>query len=85
MTRYRISIKVSVYKKLEKLPSKIESRIVEEIQSLAANPRPAGCKKLKGLDGYRIRVGDYRIVYQIKDSVLIILVLDIGHRKNIYK
>jgi mRNA interferase RelE/StbE len=51
---------------------------------LANDPRPAGCKKLKGRDGYRIRVGDYRIIYQIIDHVLVVEVVALGHRKDIY-
>jgi mRNA interferase RelE/StbE len=51
---------------------------------LANDPRPPGCKKLKGRDGYRIRVGDYRIIYQIIDDVLVVNVVALGHRKDIY-
>jgi mRNA interferase RelE/StbE len=51
---------------------------------LGSNPRPNGCKKLKGRDGYRIRVSDYRIIYEIQDNVLLVDVIDLGHRKDIY-
>ncbi|HWZ21443.1 MAG TPA: type II toxin-antitoxin system RelE/ParE family toxin [Cytophagaceae bacterium] len=55
------------------------------IYALAKNPRPSGCKKLKGRDGYRIRVADYRIIYDIYDSTLVVDVVDLGHRKDIYE
>jgi mRNA interferase RelE/StbE len=55
------------------------------VTSLTDNPRPQGYRKLKGRDGYRIRVGDYRIIYDIFDSELVVDVIDLGHRKNIYE
>lgn len=60
-------------------------RLDQAILSLAENPRPPGCVKLQGQPYHRIRVGDYRIVYQIKDDVLIVLVVSIGHRREIYR
>ncbi|WP_218160718.1 type II toxin-antitoxin system RelE family toxin [Arsenicibacter rosenii] len=69
---------------LEKLAQNEYSRIVSRLRALADNPRPVGYKKLKGRTGYRIRIGAYRIVYEIEDGQLIILVIDIGHRKDIY-
>ena len=85
MDNYQIHLSQSVVKKLSKLPANIEDRLITSIQSLSQDPRPHGYKKLKGQDGYRIRVGDYRIIYQIKDNFLTILVLDIGHRRDIYQ
>ncbi|MBC7652260.1 MAG: type II toxin-antitoxin system RelE/ParE family toxin [Deinococcales bacterium] len=61
------------------------SKIKRAIFGLAENPRPNGYKKLKGRDGYRIRVADYRIIYEIFDDILTIDVIDLGHRKDIYK
>ncbi|WP_223682274.1 type II toxin-antitoxin system RelE family toxin [Flavobacterium hibisci] len=61
------------------------SAIKEHIYDLAENPRPQGYKKLKGRPGYRIRVGDYRVIYEIFDDVLLIDVIDLGHRKDIYE
>jgi mRNA interferase RelE/StbE len=55
------------------------------IRNLSANPRPAGCKKLKGLDAWRIRVGDYRVIYEIHDDVLVVLVIRVAHRGEVYK
>ncbi len=53
--------------------------------ALAENPRPTGCIKLTGMEAYRIRVGDYRIVYEITDRVLIVTVIDVGHRREVYR
>ena len=86
MPEYRIELTRTVTKKLDQIKSPaIYGAILKEIQALKFDPRPPGCKKLKGRDGYRIRVGDYRIIYQIKDEILIIIVLDVGHRRDIYK
>jgi mRNA interferase RelE/StbE len=61
-------------------------RFREAIDSLAENPRPPGCVKLQGhVELYRVRVGDYRIVYQIQDAILVVLVVEIGHRREIYR
>lgn len=81
---YSIYLKKSAIKALEKIDEPYYSNIKEAIYNLSNNPRPSGCKKLKGRDGYRVRVGDYRIIYDIFDSTLIIEVVNIGHRKNIY-
>lgn len=59
--------------------------ILDAIENLAENPRPKGYKKLKGRTGYRIRVGNYRIIYEIFDDILLIDVIDLGHRKDIYE
>jgi mRNA interferase RelE/StbE len=69
---------------LEAINEPYYSSIKTAIYSLTDNPRPNGYKKLKGQDGYRIRVGDYRIIYQIQDKILVVEVIDLGHRKEIY-
>jgi mRNA interferase RelE/StbE len=69
---------------LEKIAASEYTRIVKRLQELANDPRPNGYKKLKGRGGYRIRIGDYRIIYEIEDNKLVVLVIDIGHRKDIY-
>jgi mRNA interferase RelE/StbE len=61
-----------------------KKRAVVAFKDLAVNPRPYGYKKLKGRPGYRIRVGDYRIIYQVKDNVLTVYILIIGHRRDVY-
>lgn len=85
MPLYRIEISATAVKQLDKLPVNISDELITAIQSLAENPRPAGCKKLKGRKGYRIRKGNYRIIYDIFDKILLIDVIAIGHRKNIYE
>jgi len=82
---YQITIKKRAVKALKKVNEPYYSNIKEAIYQLADNPRPKGCKKLKGRDGYRIRVADYRIIYDIFDTQLIVDVIDLGHRKDIYE
>lgn len=84
MGNYRITIKRSAGKEIEKIPLKDRKRIIEKIRSLASDPRPQGSKKLSGLEKYRIRQGNYRILYQIEDDELIIVVVKVGHRRDIY-
>ena len=81
---YQLQISNRANKALEKLPDEIYLRLIEAIKSLADNPRPFGCKKLKGRKGYRIRIGDYRVVYEINEGVLVVLIIDVGHRREIY-
>ena len=82
---YKIRIEKSVQKSLEKINEPFYSKIKVAILKLAKNPRPAGYKKLKGRDGYRIRVADYRIIYEIFDDLLLVTVIDLGNRKDIYE
>jgi mRNA interferase RelE/StbE len=84
---YRIVIKRSAAKELESISGKRDrERIVRRIQSLADEPRPTGAEKLAGRgDKYRIRQGDYRILYEIEDNVLIVAVVKIGDRKDVYR
>jgi len=85
MPDYQITISNTAQKQLDNLLDSAAEKVISAIQALAHNPRPAGYIKLKGRDGYRIRKGDYRIIYEIFDSILIIDIIAIGHRKNIYK
>lgn len=72
-------------KQLDKLSDAVAEPIFHAIGMLGDNPRPHGCKKLKGRNGYRIRIGDYRVIYEIFDSTLLVDVIDLGHRKDIYE
>jgi mRNA interferase RelE/StbE len=73
-------------KDLEKIPTKTQDRILKAIQNLGADPYPSGSKKLEGSsDSFRIRVGDYRVIYEIKKKEIYILIVRIGHRKDVYK
>ena len=85
MGRYRITIKKSAAKELEDIPKKELRKIVKRIQSLAQNARPQGSQKLSGKEQYRVRQGDYRIVYSIEDKEGIIDIVKIGHRREIYR
>jgi mRNA interferase RelE/StbE len=82
---YRLLIKPSAAKELEAIPRKDRRRLATRIQQLSADPRPPGCEKLSGRELYRIRQGDYRILYTVGDAELIILVIRIGHRREIYR
>jgi mRNA interferase RelE/StbE len=82
---YEIEIKTSAAREIESLPLGDRRRVVERIGRLSANPRPHGCEKLAGLDRYRIRQGDYRIVYSVEDAVLVVWVVKVGHRRDVYR
>ncbi|SDF03529.1 mRNA interferase RelE/StbE [Mucilaginibacter pineti] len=82
---YRVTIKKRAIKVLETINEPYYSNVKTAILALAENPRPQEYIKLKGRDGYRIRVADYRIIYNIFDDILLIDVIDLGHRKNIYE
>ena len=83
---YKILISKSAERELDYFSENILVRVLKSIRKLEINPRPAGCKKLKGNDEtlYRIRTGDYRIIYSIDDEILIVDIRKVGHRKDIY-
>jgi mRNA interferase RelE/StbE len=85
--KYEVEISESAEKSLEKIPKKDRLKILENIDTLEQDPIPAGSVKLKGYKEalYRIRSGDYRVIYSIKHSVLIILIVEVGHRREIYR
>ena len=86
MANYKLRIKKSAVKELETISHKSDrQRIAARIESLAENPRPSGCKKLSGSDRYRIRQGDFRIVYSVEDDELVVYVVKIGDRKSVYR
>jgi mRNA interferase RelE/StbE len=72
-------------RELRKLPPSIEERIREAIDGLADDPRPPGCTKLRGSAGWRVRVGDYRVIYQVDDEARTVTVLRAGHRRDVYR
>lgn len=83
---YKIQFTKGATKELNKLPIDIKNRIDLKILNLTVDPRPNGVKKLKGIENtYRIRVGEYRVIYEIYDDVLLVTVVKIGHRSDIYK
>ena len=85
MAKYRIKIKSSAVKELKKIPKKDLKRITKGILSLSDNPRPPGGEKLSAQERYRLRQGNYRIIYSIEDEILVVYVVKIGHRKEVYK
>lgn len=86
MKQYNVVLSKTAEKDLYKLPSQIISKIIPALQSLENNPRPSGCKKLKGFTNlWRIRVGNYRIIYAIDEVITLVDVREIGHRKDVYK
>ena len=82
---HRLLILPRAERQLAKLPADHFSRLRDAIHALAGEPRPAGCRKLKGRDGYRLRIGAYRVVYAIDDREKIVTVLDLGHRRDVYR
>ena len=85
MGRYSIFLKESVRKDLSDVPAQELKRIVERIGLLADDPRPQGCEKLSGQERYRIRQGNYRIIYSIQDAELTVWVVKVGHRREVYR
>lgn len=86
MAKYRVVIKPSASKEIEAVGQKKDrQRIVLRIRSLGDNPRLFGCEKLSGLERYRVREGSYRIVYSIDDKNLLVDVVKVGHRKDVYR
>jgi mRNA interferase RelE/StbE len=84
--RHQVQVLPTAQRTLLKLPAKIRVQVADAIGGLRANPRPTGCKKLAGNAGYcRIRVGDCRVLYEIRDRVLLVLVINIGHRREVYR
>jgi mRNA interferase RelE/StbE len=86
VSRYRVALTASAEKELHRLPAQMVARFVPRLEGLALAPRPPGCRKLKGGDSeWRIRVGDYRIVYEIDDTARTVDVTRIAHRREVYE
>ena len=85
MARYRLVIRKSVSKDIRGIPKKDVLRILAVIESLANDPRPHGTKKLSGQERYRVRQGNYRILYEIEDDRLIVCVVRVGDRRDVYR
>ncbi|MBA2735866.1 MAG: type II toxin-antitoxin system RelE/ParE family toxin [Pyrinomonadaceae bacterium] len=83
---YEVKIVGAVKRQLRRISKNNQKRILEKIEELVFNPRPYGYAKLESSDElYRVRIGDYRIIYQINDKILLVIVLEIGHRREIYR
>ena len=85
MASYELVFRKSVAKDLRAFPKQDVRRIMQRIRSLASDPRPAGCEKLSGQERYRVRQGVYRIIYEIEDDRLMVLVVKVGHRRDVYR
>jgi mRNA interferase RelE/StbE len=83
--KYQVIVPKSVRKELDRLPNDVASRIVARLAGLETIPRPPDVKKLNGRDAWRIRVGVYRVIYEIHDRVLQVIVITLGHRREIYR
>lgn len=84
-SEYTVEIENSAAKQLSKIEKGQRARIAVAIEALAVNPRPEGCVKLSGLNSYRVRVGDFRIAYLIEDTIRVVTVTNVGHRREIYR
>ena len=84
MTKYQIELRPAAVRSLRKLDPQVRRRIQGAIALLAEDPRPRSARSLKGRPGMRVRVGDYRIIYTVKDDVLLVVVVALGHRREIY-
>ncbi len=85
MESYRLSFKRSVSKDFRSISPEDVPKILSRIDALAVEPRPPGCQKLTGQERYRVRVGRYRVVYEIQDEVLLVIVVAVAHRKGVYR
>ena len=82
---YSLSILRRAQKELADVPAKDYERILDAVRTLAENPRPSGCLKLTGRDGWRLRIGNYRVIYEIDDGQRSVTVLEIGNRRDVYR
>lgn len=85
MAKYKIKIKKTALKAIRKIPTKDIKSILRIINGLSINPRPYGVQKLNNQERYRVRSGNYRILYQIEDNVLTVMVVNVGHRRDVYR
>ena len=85
MAKFDLVFKKSVSKDLTELPKQDVQRILETIEALRDEPRPPGSVKLSGKECYRVRQGNYRIIYKIQDSQLVVIVIKVGHRREVYR
>ena len=83
--KYSVLLSRSARKQLERFSGDTEKRILAKLTELESNPRPSGCKKLKNRDAWRVRIGDYRVIYEIHDKILRVIVVTVGHRREVYQ
>ena len=85
MAVYSVLLRDSVRKDLESIPRKDLQRLIQRIENLASEPKPVGCEKLSGQERYRVRQGNYRIIYSVQDCELTIWVVKVAHRREVYR
>ncbi|MDD5679446.1 MAG: type II toxin-antitoxin system RelE/ParE family toxin [Kiritimatiellae bacterium] len=85
MARYELRFRKSVSKDLDPIPKRDVQRIIEAVRALAEDPRPPQSRKLSGAEKYRLRCGVYRVLYEIQDDVLVVCIVKVGHRKDVYR
>lgn len=85
MPTYRVEVTGSAERDLSRLSNTLFERLTTKLAALAADPRPHGCEKLAGLEAYRVRVGDYRVLYEIDDAKRMVVVVRVRHRRDVYK
>ena len=85
MARFELHFKSSVAKDLRRIPNRDVRRILDRIELLADTPRPPGAVKLSGQERYRLRVGIYRILYEVHDATVVVVVVTVGHRRDVYR
>jgi mRNA interferase RelE/StbE len=85
MGKYRVVFRKSVARDLRSIPNRDLRKILATLESLAEEPRPSGIEKLSGQDRYRVRQGNYRIIYEINDTDVVVVVVKVGHRKDVYR
>ena len=85
MGKYKVQIRKSAVKEIYSLPHRDLHHVLDKISILSENPRPHDCKKLSAQEKYRVRCGDYRILYSIEDVILIVNIVKVGHRKDVYR
>lgn len=86
MKSYRVVIEPSAWKQIMALSGQGQERILDLLESLELTPRPSGCRKLAGAESvYRVRSGNYRVIYQVRDAQLVVLVVKVGHRRDVYR
>lgn len=85
MSRYRVGLRPSAVRALRKLDPPVARRVQAAIELLAQDPRPPAARRLRGRPGWRVRTGDYRIIYTVDDGVLVVVVVAVGHRRDVYE
>ena len=83
--KYKVEITRKAQKALAKIPQSDFKRVTDAIRKLAQDPRPPGCKQLTGRNAWRIRAGDYRVLYEVRDAQLVVIVVRVGHRRDVYR